>query len=74
MRVPFGVLPDVARPQNTCVGNRISGLRGFRVRCFALRSQLRQTKIENLRVASLGDEDIRRLDVAVNNAFRVSGI
>jgi len=38
------------------------------------RSHLRQSKVENLGVSAFGDEDVRRLDVAVNNAFRVGRI
>ena len=33
-----------------------------------------QTKVENLGVAALGDKDVCRLDVAVNDALRVCGI
>jgi hypothetical protein len=35
---------------------------------------LANPKIEDLRVPALGDEDIRRLNVTVNNAFRVRGV
>ena len=47
----------------------------LRPRCVAIGAQFRlhlgQAKIENLRVAALGDENIRRLDIAVNDAFGV---
>lgn len=33
-----------------------------------------EAKIEDLRMASAGDEDIRGLDIAMNNAVRVGGI
>jgi hypothetical protein len=33
-----------------------------------------KTKIENLGVAALGDEDVRRLDVAVDNPCRVGRV
>jgi hypothetical protein len=36
--------------------------------------QLRQTEIQNLCVAAFGDEDVRGLDVAVDDAFRVSSV
>jgi hypothetical protein len=41
---------------NTDLGGRL-------FRCFS------QTKIENLGMATLGDEDVRGLDVPVDNAF-----
>ena len=36
--------------------------------------QLRQSKVEDFGLTALGDEDVRRLDVAVHNLFRVRGI
>ncbi len=38
------------------------------------RHHLRQSKIENLRVPTLGYEQIRRLDVAMNNSFSMGRI
>jgi hypothetical protein len=38
------------------------------------RRQLRQTKIQNLHLAPIGDEDIRWLDVAVDDALGVGGV
>jgi hypothetical protein len=35
---------------------------------------LRQTEIENLGMSALGEEDIRRLDIPVDNACGMSGI
>ena len=35
------------------------------------RRNLRQSKVQNLGVSALGDEDVRRLDVAMNDAFGV---
>ena len=35
---------------------------------------LRQSEIKNLGMATLGDEDVCRLDVAVDNTFSVSGV
>src|SRR5207248_11334574 len=35
---------------------------------------LGQAEIQNLRVASFGDEDVGRLDVAMQNAFRMGGV
>ena len=35
---------------------------------------LRQPKVENLGVSALGDKDVRRLDVAVDDAFGVGGV
>src|ERR1041385_563681 len=36
--------------------------------------QLGQTEIQHFYLASLGNEDVRRLDVAVNNSLRMSTI
>jgi hypothetical protein len=33
-----------------------------------------QTEVQNLRVAAIGDEDVGRLDIAVNDAFCVGRI
>ena len=41
---------------------------------FVTHRQLRQAKIQDLGVAALGDENICRLDIAVNNAMGVSGV
>ncbi len=54
--------------------NRIGGLCGLRSPRITLRSQLRQTKIENLRVTSFRHKDIGRLDVAVDDACGVGSI
>ena len=54
--------------------HRICGVRGLRGYRLALRSQLRQTKIENFRVASFGYENVGRLDVAVDDAFGVGRV
>ena len=35
---------------------------------------LRQAKVENLGVTTSGEKNIRRLDIAVNDAFAVRGI
>ena len=37
----------------------------------ARQTDLRQSKVQNLGVATLGDENVRRLDVAVDDAFCV---
>ena len=37
-------------------------------------AHLRQTEVENLGVAALGDEDVRRLDVAMDDALGVRGV
>ena len=37
-------------------------------------SYLRQSKIQNLGVPALGDKDVGRLDVAMNDALRVRGV
>jgi len=37
-------------------------------------THLRQAEVEDLGVAAIRDEEIRRLDVAVNNALSVGGI
>ena len=34
-------------------------------------AEFRETEIEHLRLAPIGDENIRRFDIAVNDAFRV---
>ena len=39
-----------------------------------IRHQLGQAEIQNLRMAPLGDENVCRLDVPMNNTFGVSGI
>jgi hypothetical protein len=39
-----------------------------------LAGQLGQTKIQNLRLATLGHENVRGLDIAMNDALRVRGI
>jgi hypothetical protein len=36
-----------------------------------LRTHLRQTEVENLGMSALGDENVRRLDVAMHNPFSV---
>ena len=50
-------------PQKRCIPG--SGLGG---------RNLRQAEVEYLGVAALGDENIRRLDVAVDDAFAVRGV
>ena len=40
----------------------------------SLGGQFRQPKVENLRVPTLGDEDVRGFDVAVNDALGVGRI
>ena len=39
-----------------------------------LRAELRQAKVQNLRLPTLGDEDIGGLDVPVDKTFRVCGL
>ena len=34
-------------------------------------AEFRKTEVEHLRLAAIGDENIRRFDIAVNDAFRV---
>ena len=64
-----------ARAGEMHVIDRGSGERGGRLVCgTALCRHFRQAKIENLGVAALGDEYIRGLDVAVDDAFGVGGI
>src|SRR5260370_14015096 len=41
---------------------------------FRRLTKLRQSEIENLRVAALSEKDVRGLNVAVNNSFRMGGI
>src|ERR1700737_4652697 len=40
----------------------------------ARQTELRQPEVQNLGVSSFGHKDVRGLDVAVNNAFRVRGV
>ena len=53
--------------------NRVRRERVLRGYGFVSRSEFRQTKIENFRVAAFGDENVGGLDVAVNDAFFVRG-
>jgi len=53
------------------------GSHGFDTGCrrgAASGSEFGQTEIQNFGVAALGDKDVRGLDVAVNDALRVSGV
>ncbi len=54
----------------------IGGRDGFNIITAgsALVDDLRQPEIENLGVSALGNKDVGRLDVAMNNAFRVRRI
>jgi hypothetical protein len=53
----------------------LSGLRaGRRGVCLRLHDQLGQAEIKNLRLAARGDENVPRLDVAMDDALRVRGI
>ena len=54
--------------------HRLRVKRGNLARRTASQTDLRQPKVENLGVAALGDEDVRRLDVAVDDAFGMRGI
>jgi hypothetical protein len=38
------------------------------------RKDLRQPEVEHLRLTSIRDEDVRRLDVAVDDPFQVRGV
>ena len=53
----------------------VAGLGGIQQRAgSAPRSQFGESEIENLGVAAVGNKDVRRLDVAVDNALGVGGI
>src|SRR5712692_4247988 len=41
---------------------------------FGLWRKLRQAEVENFDLAALSDKDVRRLDVAVNDALRMGGV
>jgi len=61
-----------ARAGQVLLGHRHSGVHGDR---FGLASvYLGQTKVENLGVAALGNKNVRRLNVTMNDALRVSGV
>jgi hypothetical protein len=64
--VPMAV-PGQLRGINTQGGHGF-GFRAARVGHFG------QAEIQNFRVAAFGDENVRRLDVAVHNAVGVGGI
>ena len=56
------------------IGQRLRRLRRD-LACEALRKDtLRQAEVENLGVSPLGDENVGGFDVAMNDAFAVSGI
>ena len=46
----------------------------LRVALSGLSGDFRESEIENLRLTSIGDEDVRGLDVAMNDTFSVSRI
>jgi hypothetical protein len=51
------------------------GLRRARLRRnYCAHRNLRQTEIENLGMAPLGDKNVRRLNVAVDDAFAMGGV
>ena len=47
---------------------------GLGLRCAAFETYFGEAEVENFGVAALGDENIRRLDVAVDDALGVRGI
>ena len=48
--------------------------RGAQRNALRLQRHFRQPEIENLRLTSVRDEDVRGLDVPVDDAFRMCGI
>ncbi len=54
--------------------HRIRGGSGLGGHGFPLRCQLGQTEIQYFRVASFGDKNIGRFDIAVDDAFPVGRV
>ena len=55
-------------------GGQRRGSHALPLRRLAFACQLGQTEVQNLGLATLGEENVRRFDVPMDDAFGVSGI
>ena len=57
-----------------CSGGLVSLLASRAARAPILGRELREAEVEHLHLAAPGEEDVRRLDVAMQDAFGVRGV
>ena len=65
--------PSLVRWVSCSCGAETPGLLQGKFRAFALRQKLGETKIEELYLTAIGNENVRGLDVAVNDGLGVCG-